>query len=265
MCIDAIFLALLLTVPALAQRTQQRVVVLMFDAFGLEYLDQSHMPVLAQWRKRGLFRRVKDRMPSVTNANNASISCGVLPERYGITGNSYFDERAGREEYMETADLLLAPTLLQRAKKQGVNSALLSCKKKTTTLLSPGADLIPSAETPTQASVRRLGPAPDIYSRELLAYGGRNRFAQEPPRSRLPVHPHDRLSDACLAPRDEGVEGTSCSAGPTLWRSGHSGSRRSIPGDCGSRDEPQDAVLGPRESLCLAWHSDSDRDFSRAR
>jgi phosphonoacetate hydrolase len=68
-------------------------------------------------------------MPSVTNANNASICCGVLPEQHGITGNSYFDERAGREEYMDTADLLLTPTLFQRAKKQGVKSALLSCKK----------------------------------------------------------------------------------------------------------------------------------------
>jgi phosphonoacetate hydrolase len=68
---------------------------------------------------------------------------------------------------METADLLLWPTLFQRAKKQGVKSALLSAKKKTTTLLSPGADLILSAETPTQDWVRRLGPAPDIYSREI--------------------------------------------------------------------------------------------------
>jgi len=60
----------------------------MFDGFGLEYFDQSYMPVLARWRKRGLFRRVKTRMPSVTNANNASICCGVLPEQPGITGNS---------------------------------------------------------------------------------------------------------------------------------------------------------------------------------
>jgi phosphonoacetate hydrolase len=159
--------ALFLGPPALAQQAPQRVVVLMFDGFGLEYLDQSHMPVLAEWRERGLFRRVKATMPSVTNANNASICCGVLPEQHGITGNSYFDERTGREEYMETADLLLSPTLFQRAKKQGVKSALLSCKKKTTTLLSPGADVILSAETPAQDWVRRLGPAPDIYSREI--------------------------------------------------------------------------------------------------
>lgn len=149
------------------RRFQQRVVVVMFDGFGLEYLDQSHMPVLAAWRQRGLFRRVKATMPSVTNTNNASICCGVLPDQHGITGNSYFDERTGREEYMETADLLLRPTLFQRASQQGVKSALLSCKKKTTTLLSPGADLILSAETPAEDWVRRLGPAPDIYSREI--------------------------------------------------------------------------------------------------
>ncbi len=159
--------AALLSGPALAQRSPQRVVVIMCDGFGLDYLDQSQMPVLERWRERGIFRRVKDTMPSVTNTNNASICCGVLADEHGITGNSYFDERTGREEYMETADLLLSPTLFQRAKKHGVKSGLLSSKKKTTTLLSPGADLILSAEIPPKDWVQRLGPAPDIYSREI--------------------------------------------------------------------------------------------------
>src|SRR5579864_7388439 len=101
-------------------------------------------------------------MPSVTNTNNASICCGVWPDRHGITGNSYFDERTGREEYMETADLLLALTLFQRAKKGGVKSALLSSKKKTTTLLAPGADVILTAEEPPRSWVERLGAAPGI-------------------------------------------------------------------------------------------------------
>jgi len=153
--------------PAFAKRAPQRVVVVMCDGFGIEYLEQSSMPELARWRKAGLFRRVQDTMPSVTNTNNASICCGVWPDRHGITGNSYFDERTGREEYMETADLLLAPTLFQRAKKHGVKSALLSSKKKTTTLLASGADVILAAETPSETSVRRLGPAPDIYTREI--------------------------------------------------------------------------------------------------
>lgn len=159
--------AALFPAQVFAQQRRQRVVVVMCDGFGIEYLEQSQMPVLARWRERGLFRQVRCTMPSVTNTNNASICCSVWPDRHGITGNSYFNERTGREEYMETADLLLAPTLFQRAKKQGVKSALLSSKKKTTTLLAPGADLILAAETPTRDWVERLGPAPGIYSREI--------------------------------------------------------------------------------------------------
>lgn len=156
----------LLGAPAFAQ-SRQRVVVLMCDGFGLDYLEQSAMPVLARWREHGVFHRVKDTMPSVTNTNNASICCGVWPDVHGITGNSYLDEKTGREEYMEKSELLLAPTLFERAKKQGVKSALLSSKKKTATLLRAGADVILAAETPTPDWVERLGPAPDIYSREI--------------------------------------------------------------------------------------------------
>jgi phosphonoacetate hydrolase len=159
--------AALFSAPAFAQRPSQRVVVIMCDGFGLEYLEQSRMPVLAGWREKGIFVRGQATMPSVTNTNNASICCGVWPDEHGITGNSYFDERTGREEYMETADLLMAPTLFQRAKKQGVRSALLSSKKKTTTLLSPGADVILTAEEPDKDWIKRLGPAPGIYSREI--------------------------------------------------------------------------------------------------
>jgi phosphonoacetate hydrolase len=157
----------LLGAPAFAQRKPQRMVVLMIDGFGVDYLDASIMPTLAQWRRSGLFRRVQDVMPSVTNTNNASICCGAWPDRHGITGNSYFDQRTRREEYMETSDLLLAPTLFQRAKNVGVKSALLSSKKKTTTLLSAGADMVLAAEAPSQNWIKRLGPAPDIYSRQI--------------------------------------------------------------------------------------------------
>lgn len=159
--------AALLGAPAFAQRKPQRMVVLMIDGFGVPYLEQSPMPTLARWRQSGLFRRVQDTMPSVTNTNNASICCGVWPDRHGITGNSYLDERTGREEYMESAGLVMAPTLFQRAQARGVKSALLSSKKKTTTLLSAGADTILTAEAPPDDWVKRLGQAPDIYSREI--------------------------------------------------------------------------------------------------
>ncbi len=153
--------------PAFAQRAPQRVVVIMCDGFGLEYMEASNMPTLAKWRRHGLFVRGRATMPSVTNTNNASICCGVWSDEHGITGNSYLDERSGREEYMETADLLLAPTLFQRAQKHGVKSALLSSKKKTTTLLPAGAELVLSPEEPPKEWVERLGAAPGIYTREI--------------------------------------------------------------------------------------------------
>src|SRR5262249_27776082 len=68
---------------------------------------------------------------------------------------------------MESADLVLAPTLFERAQAVGVRSALLSSKKKTITLLPRGASTVLSAEIPPPEWTERLGKAPDIYSAEI--------------------------------------------------------------------------------------------------
>jgi phosphonoacetate hydrolase len=159
---------LLFAATAQAVRSQpQRIVVIMCDGFGPEYLAASAMPTLARWEQHGLYKTVAGVMPSVTNANNASICCGTWPDVHGITGNSYWDARNGREEYMEQAALLRARTLFQRAALHGVTSALLSSKKKTTALLPHGAKVVLAAETAPPEWIVRLGPAPDIYSREI--------------------------------------------------------------------------------------------------
>jgi phosphonoacetate hydrolase len=139
----------------------------MVDGLGQDYIAASPMPVLTGWQKRGIGKTVDGVMPSVTNANNASICCGVWPENHGITANFYLDETTGREEYMEQANLVLAPTLFERAAARGVSSALLSSKKKTITLLPRGATIVMSAEIPEPEWVKRLGNAPDIYSAEI--------------------------------------------------------------------------------------------------
>lgn len=146
---------------------QQRIVVVMFDGFGLDYLAKSDAPTLRKWQRDGFYKPVQDMVPTVTNANNASICCGVTPLRHGITGNSYLDVRTGKEEYMETADLLMAPTLFERARRHGVSSALISSKKKTISLLNNGTSIALSPEVPPAEWVERLGPAPPVYSREI--------------------------------------------------------------------------------------------------
>src|SRR6202521_240956 len=145
----------------------QRVVWNMFDGFTPRYLAHSKMPVLAQWKRDGIYKQVTGVMPSVTNANNASICCGAWPETHGIIANSYFDEKSGEELYVESADLVLAPTLFERAGRQGVKSALLSSKAKTATLLLRGAEIVLTAENPSPEWVQKLGPAPTIYSSEI--------------------------------------------------------------------------------------------------
>jgi phosphonoacetate hydrolase len=145
----------------------QRTVVVMFDGFGLGYLEQSDTPTLRRWQHEGLYKQVKSVMPAVTNANNTSICCGVFPKEHGITGNSYLDTSTGREEYMETADLLMAPTLFEHAVRFGVSSALISSKKKTISLLSRGTTLALTPEEPPAEWVERLGSPASIYSREI--------------------------------------------------------------------------------------------------
>jgi phosphonoacetate hydrolase len=147
--------------------TTQRTVVVMFDGFGPGYLAESRMPVVEQWKRSGIYKQVKGMMPSVTNINNASICCGVYPEVHGIVGNSYFDEKRGVEDYMEDVNLLMAPTLFERAAHHGAKSALLSSKAKTVTFLLRGADIVLTAEEPTPEWTQKLGPAPPIYSAEI--------------------------------------------------------------------------------------------------
>jgi phosphonoacetate hydrolase len=154
----------LLGMPALLQHRPQRVIVLMVDGLGTDYVAASDMPVLKGWQRKGISKIIEDVMPSVTNANNTSICCGTWPEEHGITANFYLDETTGREEYMEDAALVLRPTLFERARSAGVESALLSSKKKTITLLPRGASFVLSAEIAAVEWTARLGAAPDIYS-----------------------------------------------------------------------------------------------------
>jgi phosphonoacetate hydrolase len=139
----------------------------MCDGFGIEYFEGSRMPTLKKWASEGIFAQAKGVMPSVTNCNNASICCGTWPSEHGVTGNSYLNQTTGREDYMEDGALVMAPTIFERARKYGVSSALLTSKKKTTTLLGRGAELVLAAEAPKSEWEARLGRAPEVYSREI--------------------------------------------------------------------------------------------------
>ncbi len=146
---------------------KQRVVLGMYDGFGMDYLEASAMPTLRFMAAHGFFKRVSAVFPTVTNANNASICCGAWPKEHGITGNSYFNEQTGEADYMESADFIRIPTIIQRAASCGVKAALLTCKVKTIHLLGRGAEVAVAAEAPPLEWVERYGKPANIYSREI--------------------------------------------------------------------------------------------------
>ena len=83
------------------------------------------------------------------------------------------DLQTKKEEYMDKAEMVLVPTIFERARDAGMNSALLTAKGKTQTLLRTGAKIRLAAEKPELAEgseidwVDRLGPPPEIYSAEI--------------------------------------------------------------------------------------------------
>jgi phosphonoacetate hydrolase len=144
-----------------------RVVIGMYDGWGPEYLEQSEMPVVRDLMARGVGKIVDAIMPTVTNVNNVSICCGEMPSVHGITGNSYYDEARHAPEYMEDGGSILVPTMIQRARQQGVKSALLTCKKKTISLLGMDAEIAVAAEAAPADLVAKHGAPGDIYSCEI--------------------------------------------------------------------------------------------------
>lgn len=146
--------------------SKQRLVIIMFDGFGMNYYHNAPMPFVKSIEQKGFFKEVNALMPTVTNLNNASICTGTFPDRNGITGNSFLDDK-GQEEYMENKSLLMAPTLFQSLKRLGIRSALVSSKKKSIALLSGGTSIALSAETADSTWTARLGKAPGIYSADV--------------------------------------------------------------------------------------------------
>ncbi len=151
----------------MSNKPGRKILIAMIDSFTQEYFQASEMPNLREMVKNGFTKSVNAVMPTVTNVNNTSICTGAPPSVHGITANSYFDIASKEEKYMDRADLLLAPTIFEKASEVGTKSALLTAKAKTIRLLKPGAELLLTAEEPTQEWVDKLGPAPDIYDYEI--------------------------------------------------------------------------------------------------
>jgi phosphonoacetate hydrolase len=147
--------------------TRQRVIVAMIDGLDPRYVTPQAMPAFSRLAAAGTSALVEAVVPTVTNANNAGISCAAWPAEHGITGNYYYDPASGEHDYMESSRLLLRPTLMTRVTDAGGKAALLTAKKKTVSLLGDRITLAVAAEDPPRELTERYGSPPGIYSAEI--------------------------------------------------------------------------------------------------
>jgi phosphonoacetate hydrolase len=154
--------------PALSQKAgraaRRKILIMLIDGFGPEYLEKSDMPNLKRMRREGGFRIGSAVMPSVTNVNNASVVTACFPDEHGITSNFFYDRLTRTYSEMETAGFLLRPTLFERARAAGLRTALVSAKDKVRTLCSKGAHVKVSAEVPEPKYIQAIGRREDMYS-----------------------------------------------------------------------------------------------------
>jgi phosphonoacetate hydrolase len=143
---------------------RQRVIVAMIDGLDPRYVTPEAMPAFSRLAAAGTSTVAEAVMPTVTNANNAGISCAAWPAEHGITGNYYYDPVTGEQDYMESSRLLLRPTVMSLMTDAGGKAALLTAKKKTVSLLGDRTALAVAAEEPPRELADRYGSPPGIYS-----------------------------------------------------------------------------------------------------
>jgi phosphonoacetate hydrolase len=149
-----------------------KTVILCIDGLDPTYLEATPTPAIDDLAagclgQPGFYTVGQAVVPTVTNVNNVSLVTGAPPSVHGITANYLLDPRTGQETYMESAEFLCSPTILERAGRLGRSTAVLTAKQKLLDLVGRGADCTLCAETPDASAVAALGPPPDIYAPDL--------------------------------------------------------------------------------------------------
>jgi phosphonoacetate hydrolase len=146
---------------------RRKILIILIDGFGPDYLERSDMPNLKRMGAAGTLRTGKAVIPSVTNVNNASLVTGSFPSEHGITTNFYYNRETKEAVEMESADFLLRPTLFERSAPLGWKTGLVTSKDKVRTLCGRGAQVVASAEKPTSEWIRAVGKQENMYTPEV--------------------------------------------------------------------------------------------------
>ena len=116
----------------------RKILIILMDGFGPEYLEKSDMPNLKSLGRKGGYKVGSSVIPSVTNVNNASV-VPHAPKDHGITTNYRYDRKTKKFSEMESSEFLLRPTIFEMARKLGLRTALVTSKDKNTGHYAPAA------------------------------------------------------------------------------------------------------------------------------
>lgn len=107
----------------------EHVVLVSVDGLRPDALAQAKTPWFDEQIRRGTYAaEARTILPSITLVAHASMLSGVLPEQHGITWNSWAPERG----------TIPVPTILDLAKRYGLQTALVLGKQKLSHLVRPG-------------------------------------------------------------------------------------------------------------------------------
>jgi predicted AlkP superfamily pyrophosphatase or phosphodiesterase len=128
--LPALLVGLLLAAAATAgagEPPQRTVVLILFDGFLPALLDAHPTPAFDRIEREGSFsRHLVPVFPTISLANQTSISTGCWPAHHGIVSNEFIDPERGRYDHDLDADWMLGcEHLHQAAKRQGLRSAAL--------------------------------------------------------------------------------------------------------------------------------------------
>lgn len=119
---------------------------------------------LRQAAAKGHFQNVRTVFPSSTAAGHAAILTGKWPDENGVTGKEFMRED-GMLSGFSAPQLLEAPTIIERAARAGLHTALISGKDGVSSLFGEGADLVASPGSVPSWVLEKVGPPPDESNR----------------------------------------------------------------------------------------------------
>lgn len=144
-----------------ARKAGRKILILVLDGCGPDYIERIELPVIRRMMRDGLYVTGKGVVPSVTCVNIASLLTGSFPKDHGVTGSYYYNRALAYSEEITKIDL--RSTVFRRAKKAGFKTAIVSAK----TAPACGADIEVSAENPPTDLTASIGPRANPRSPEI--------------------------------------------------------------------------------------------------